>query len=107
MFCTSCGAQLKDGDRFCSSCGKATVPGAEPPPPGTAYTTGTARRLVRTMNDKKIAGVCGGVAAYFGVDSTLVRFIALATFLIYGVGAVAYIVGWIVMPEDRAVAAPV
>jgi phage shock protein C len=106
MFCTSCGAQLKDGDRFCSSCGKSTMPGAEAPPPGASY-TGAPRRLVRTMNDKKIAGVCGGVAAYFGIDPTLVRFIALATFLVYGVGALAYIVGWIVMPEDRAVAQPV
>ena len=99
MFCTSCGAHLKDGARFCSYCGKATTPGAEPPPPGTGFSTGPGRRLVRTMNDKKIAGVCGGVAAYFGVDSTLVRFIA---------GAIARIASELIMliSPDRNASSP-
>lgn len=52
------------------------------------------------MNDKKIAGVCGGLAKYFGVDSTIIRFVLLCLFLLYGVGFVLYIVGWIVMPRD-------
>lgn len=96
MFCTSCGFTLRDTDRFCPSCGKATGPEAatfRPTSPGE-------RRLVRTMNDKKIAGVCGGLAKYFGIDSTIVRFILLALFLLYGAGFIVYIVGWIVMPRD-------
>jgi phage shock protein C len=96
MFCTSCGFALRETDRFCPSCGKPTVPEAttfRPEPPA-------GRRLVRTMNDKKIAGVCGGLAKYFGVDSTIVRFILLALFLLYGAGLILYIVGWIVMPRD-------
>ncbi len=52
------------------------------------------------MGDKKIAGVCGGLAQYFGADSTIIRFILLALFLAYGVGIIIYIVGWIVMPKD-------
>lgn len=104
MFCTACGAQLKDGDRFCSACGLSTAPGAQGSTARqSSFTTGAPKRLVRTMGDKKIAGVCGGLAAYFGIDSTLVRFVMLATFLIYGVGALAYIVGWIVMPKDQQV----
>lgn len=107
MFCTACGTQLKDNDRFCSSCGQATAPGAgpvssgwqAPPPP-----SGAAKRLMRTMGDKKIAGVCGGVAQFFGVDSTLVRFVWLVSFLAWGVGLLAYVVAWIVMPRDIDVA---
>lgn len=98
MFCTSCGFALRDTDRFCSSCGKPAVPEAASVPPGSA-----ARRLVRTMSDKKVAGVCGGLAKYFGVDSTIVRFILLALFLIYGVGLLLYLIGWIVMPRDTDV----
>lgn len=96
MFCTSCGFALRETDRFCSSCGKATGPEAAALPPNPA----PSRRLVRTMNDKKIAGVCGGIAKYFGVDPTIVRFILLALFLTYGVGLVVYLIGWVVMPRD-------
>lgn len=56
---------------------------------------------MRSARDRKIAGVCGGIAAYFGVDATLVRFAWLATFLIYGVGFLAYVIGWIVMPSEE------
>jgi phage shock protein PspC (stress-responsive transcriptional regulator) len=52
------------------------------------------------VRDKKIAGVCGGVANYFGIDPTLVRFVWLAAFLVYGVGLLAYLIGWVVMPSD-------
>jgi phage shock protein C len=96
MFCTSCGYALRETDRFCPSCGKPTGPHEAAVPHGAV----SGRRLVRTMNDKKIAGVCGGLAKYFGVDSTLVRFIVLALFLLFGTGLVIHIVGWIVMPRD-------
>jgi phage shock protein C len=98
MFCTACGFALRETDRFCPSCGKPTGPEAAtfPPPPGRT----AGQRLVRTMNDKKIAGVCGGLAKYFGVDSTIVRFVLLALFLLYGFGLLLYIIGWIIMPRD-------
>jgi len=63
-------------------------------------------RLMRSVTDKKIAGVCGGVAQYFGVDSTLVRFVWLVAIVAWGAGAGAYIVAWIVMPNEE-VARPV
>ncbi len=98
MFCTACGSELKDTDRFCSSCGKPTT--EAPYLPQVAASRENPRRLVRTMRDKKIAGVCGGLAQFFDLDSTLVRFIFLALFIAYGAGLLVYIVGWIVMPKD-------
>lgn len=106
MYCTACGAELKDSDRFCSACGKSTSPEAAYPPPPSGGQADGSRRLVRTMGDKKIAGVCGGLALYFGVDSTIVRFVLLALFLLYGVGLIVYIVGWIVMPKDTVFMGP-
>ena len=95
MFCTQCGTQLQDRDRFCSQCGTVTGVGT-PREPGTVY-----NRLSRPRYDRKVAGVCGGIARYFGVDPVLVRILAVAL-LIWppGVGLVAYVVCWIVMPSD-------
>lgn len=61
-------------------------------------------RLTRTSNDKIIAGVCGGIARYFNIDSTIVRLVFLIAIL-SGVSPLAYIVLWIVMPEDTSVGA--
>ena len=70
----------------------------------------TAERLVRIRSEKKIAGVCAGFARYIGMDVTLMRIVWLAVALAAGVGFIAYIVAWIVMPlEDGpsyALAAP-
>lgn len=64
--------------------------------PGTVY-----NRLSRPRDNRKIAGVCAGIARYFGVDVTLVRIltVVLAIWPI-GVGLIFYIVCWIVMPND-------
>jgi phage shock protein C len=62
----------------------------------------TEKRLYRSTTDRRVAGVCGGLAAYFGLDSTLVRilyFVALV--LPGGIGVLPYIVLWIVLPEDE------
>ena len=57
-----------------------------------------ADRLTRSETDRKIAGVCGGLAAYFGIDPTLVRVAAVvAAFM--GWGVLAYIIMWIVVPS--------
>lgn len=50
-------------------------------------------------NDKKLAGVCGGFAEYFGIDPTVVRIIWLAFILAAGFGLLAYIIAWLVMPK--------
>lgn len=58
------------------------------------------RRLMRSKTDRKIAGVAGGLAQYFGVDPTLVRVLWVLG-LIGGFGFLAYIVLWIVVPEGE------
>jgi phage shock protein PspC (stress-responsive transcriptional regulator) len=56
-------------------------------------------RLYRSENDKMLGGVCGGVAAYWGVDSSIVRiFFALLT-AGYGAGILVYLFMWIVLPQ--------
>ncbi len=58
------------------------------------------KRLYRSRSEKKIAGVCGGIAEYFGIDPTIVR-LAWAVFACCGgVGIGAYIVAAIIIPEE-------
>ena len=60
------------------------------------------KKLYRTSNDKIICGVCGGIAKYFGLDVSLVRFIyfLLSIFTSFS-GVIVYIVLWLIMPEDN------
>ena len=61
-----------------------------------------SRKLYRSSN-RIVAGVCSGIAEYFGIDPTIVRAIwALLTVLTFGVGGIiAYIICWIVIPEKQ------
>lgn len=59
---------------------------------------GSYRRLTLSATDKKIGGVCGGIAEYFNVDPTLVRVITVALALLFGGGIIAYLLAWIIMP---------
>ena len=56
------------------------------------------KRLYKSSTDKKIAGVCGGIAEYLNVDSTIVRLICIALVFGWGSGLIAYIVAALVMP---------
>ena len=56
------------------------------------------KQLMRSGSDKKIAGVCAGVANYFDVDPTIVRVIWGVLAFCYGAGIVAYIILWIIAP---------
>jgi phage shock protein C len=58
------------------------------------------KRLLRTRDDQMIAGVCGGLARYFGVDPTLVRVLAVIA-LVFGFPAalVGYVLAWAIMPS--------
>jgi len=58
-----------------------------------------AKKLYRSLKDRKIAGVCGGLGEYFDVDSTLVRLLAVALVLAGGSGVLGYILAWIIIPE--------
>jgi phage shock protein PspC (stress-responsive transcriptional regulator) len=55
--------------------------------------------------NKKIAGVCAGFARYLDCDVTLIRVVWLVVMLIAGVGLLAYLAAWILMPTDRALIA--
>lgn len=56
------------------------------------------KQLMRSGHDKKIAGVCAGVAHYLDMDSTIVRVIWGVLAFGYGAGVVAYIILWIIAP---------
>lgn len=56
------------------------------------------KKLYRSLTDKKIAGVCGGLAEYFSIDSTIVRLALVLFCLLGGAGILAYIIAIIVMP---------
>lgn len=57
------------------------------------------RKLTRSVCDRKIAGVCGGVAKYLNIDPTVVRILFLIA-LICGIGFWAYLIVWIAAPEE-------
>lgn len=59
----------------------------------------TAKRLIRS-NDKLLAGVCGGIADYFGVDATAVRvgYVVLTIFSAAFPGLLLYIILWLIIP---------
>ncbi|NMB21707.1 MAG: PspC domain-containing protein [Firmicutes bacterium] len=57
-----------------------------------------AKRIFRSR-EKKVAGVCGGIAEYLDIDPTIVRLIWLILALAYGTGLLAYFICWIVIPE--------
>ncbi|HEX2175747.1 MAG TPA: PspC domain-containing protein [Nocardioidaceae bacterium] len=61
----------------------------------------TQKRLVRSRSDRMVAGVCGGVAEYLGIDATLVRIlVVVGTVLGFGSLLLAYIIGWVLIPEE-------
>lgn len=61
------------------------------------------KKLYRSEHDRKIFGVCGGLADYFDVDSTLVRLLAVLCVLLAGTGLLAYIIAAIIMPSESQV----
>ena len=57
------------------------------------------RRLTRSATDKKVAGVCGGLAEYFNVDATMIRALFLVLAVFGGSGLLIYLVMWIIVPD--------
>jgi len=60
----------------------------------------TYKKLYRSRKERMIAGVCGGLGEYFGIDPTLVRLLFVFTALAGGPGLVAYIILLVVVPEE-------
>jgi len=58
------------------------------------------KKLYRSRKDRMLGGVCGGIAQYFNVDPTIVRLIWAFITLAWGVGLVAYLVAWLIIPEE-------
>ena len=61
------------------------------------------RRLTRSTTDRRIAGVCGGIANYLNIDPVVVRIIFLLALLCGTFGFWAYLIVWIAAPEDNRI----
>jgi phage shock protein C len=89
MYCNACGKAIAEDGRYCSYCGN--VVGIPPTP----------KKLMRSA-ERKIAGVCAGLAQYFNLDVSVMRilcfFITLATGICPGV--VTYLLAWIIIPVE-------
>jgi phage shock protein C len=79
-----------------------------PPEPGPTGSTGpseppqpTPRVVRRSRSERVLAGVCGGVGRYLGVDPVLLRIAFIILTLANGLGVIAYVVAWVAIPEER------
>ena len=111
MYCTRCGNQTGELDRYCSQCGNL-APGSVSAASASSSTATfglppsqdleVARpQLTRSLRNRKIAGVCGGIGRHFGVDPTIVRILFLAMFFSPLPAIIPYIVCWFVVPLER------
>ncbi len=66
-------------------------------------TNSDVKRLYRSKKDRVLGGVCAGIANYFNVDPVLIRVAWVVGFFIGGVGFLAYLIAWIIMPEEPGV----
>jgi phage shock protein C len=83
------------GASFCSKCGRPAMAAAAVPTP-----------LYRPRAGRAIAGVCAGFALRYGWDVVVVRLVAVLGFFLGGSFGLAYVIAWIVMPEEPWVAPP-
>jgi len=70
----------------------------------------TGKRLVRSSSSRMIGGVCGGLADYLAIDSTIVRVLFAVLSIYPGAligGVIAYLIAWFVIPDERAALEPV
>jgi phage shock protein C len=58
------------------------------------------RKLYRSKSNRKLAGVCGGLAQYFNLDATLVRVLFVVLAVLGGSGLVLYLAMWIIVPNE-------
>lgn len=64
------------------------------------------KKLYRSMAEKKLCGVCGGLAEYFDIDPTLVRILWVIFTLMGGTGLLAYIICAVIMPQQNQLPNP-
>ena len=94
MFCSHCGKELDPSSRFCPACGAATAANTYPPPR-------PAGQMVRPLANRMIGGVCAAFALHYGWDLTITRIVTALVIIFTGVGALAYIAAWVIIPEER------
>ena len=94
MTCPNCSKDIAVGSRFCYNCGAKQPETA----PGLSAATGPHKRLMRSSTDKKLGGVCAGLADYFDMDPTIIRVIWLLLVICGGTGVLAYVILWLVLP---------
>src|SRR5205823_3484667 len=70
--------------------------------PPTEPTTPQPKRLVRTTDDRVIAGVAGGLGRYFGVDPVLFRIGFIALLFLGGTGVFLYAIAWLLVPDEAS-----
>jgi phage shock protein C len=91
MFCTKCGVQLEERDHFCYECGTVT---------GNAPSPVVRRKLTRSIINKRVAGVCGGLAEHIDADPVIVRLLWVVLSLgLPPAGILGYIIAWIIIPK--------
>ncbi|GAC1688286.1 MAG: hypothetical protein PVS2B2_27050 [Candidatus Acidiferrum sp.] len=99
MTCPNCQKEIASGSAFCYSCGaKQPQTGSAGVSPAPAH----SKKLMRSSTDKKIGGVCAGLADYFDLDPTIIRLVWVLAFFFGGAGGLVYLVLWIVLPEAPA-----
>ncbi|HWD45778.1 MAG TPA: PspC domain-containing protein, partial [Actinomycetota bacterium] len=64
------------------------------------------RKLYRSRTDRKLGGVCGGLAEYFNLDPTLLRVLFVVLAVLGGSGLIIYLAMWILVPNQPQGAAP-
>ena len=88
MYCNFCGRTMPDDAMFCSGCGRQLG--------GRVV----RRPLERAREGRKIAGVCMGFARHLDVDVTVIRLLTLVGSIFTGIGFIAYLIAWIIIPEE-------
>jgi phage shock protein C len=93
MTCSKCQRDITEYSNYCYYCGTRQ----QTPQPGAPI---VQKRLMRSVTDTKIAGICGGLAEYMDVDSTVVRLVWVLVTFFTGIvfGIIAYCVAWMVIP---------
>ena len=92
MYCGKCGKSYEGSVNYCCFCGAPTT-----------VSPLAQKKLTRSRQNRKIAGVCGGFAEYFDMDPTVMRLLWVITAVFIGWGVIGYLVAWIeVVPVGQS-----
>lgn len=97
MICHQCRHELPENANFCLNCGRDQK--------ASRTTPRTVRPLRRSVSNRKLAGVCGGLANYFNVDVTIVRLLWVIVAIVPPasvLAVIAYLAGWLLMPGEKS-----